>query len=233
MGFKRFRRKYGKFRPRRRVRRLSKRVKRTERRVKKLNDLIETKYRDYQTVGGGLSISALGLTVTPNGAGFWNELITASTQASRIGWEVYCSKLVLRFELTGASNYFDNIRLLVVKWKKFPPGSVLGTVPTIDNVIDTGGISPLIAPYAWINKDYFRVLYDKIHIVGLNATSSCYGVPPIIFRTKRFKLKCKTTYNSASNGILTNGIAIYAVSNSLVPPSPKIRVWGRLTYQDA
>lgn len=183
------------------------------------------------------TVSVIGQAFSPSGSTYWNSMTGGTTLNTRIGWQVKMSKAVFRIILEGASDYYDAIRLFVVLWKETPPGVGLGTSPGIGDFLDNVSITnEMIAPYKWQHRKYFRVLYDKVHIVGNNGNSvKPFGAIPYKQILLRFKLNRNVLFASNTLGgyITNNALQVYATSNSVGIPHPAIIASCRITYQDS
>lgn len=219
---------------RRRPRRMYKRVKRVEKRVQRIASTIETKFTNKFNTG--VSITSAGVLIQPFGETWWNQVSQSVGGTGRIGLQIRCSKITFNMQISGASSYFDSVRLICVKWKQLPPNIAVGSVPGIGYVLDnSGGIPLLVAPWVYQWRDYFRVLYDKTFLLGNNANEvKPYGCPPRRYKLKTFRLKFITTFQSASAAeIIRNGIMWYACSDSSAPPHVVMNLSSHMTYQDA
>lgn len=99
---------------------------------------------------------------------------------SRDGDQLMLKSLQFRMQLTGVvvdaaaglpviGTLSSRVRHIIIQW--FPP-----TTPTLANVLDTGTIAALQAPYEHSSSQKMRVLHDRVILVqNLSASSTAYS----------------------------------------------------------
>lgn len=232
-------------RPFRRTRRFTKRVKRVERRVQRIASSIETK-TVTNTCGAFITVDDTGRTLGANQSTtptWLNAPLQGIGFNNRIGLDIRCTKLYFSYftkpsATTTGNDAFNTMRILIVKWKSFPPTSavVIAVPPSLAFVLQsTTYPESLVSPYNWAYRQHFRVLYDSYRQSGTVDAAEYTGVaesrPPIKVMKK---LNIQTHFSTSSQyDIERNGICGYAISDSTVSPHPEIFWMARVNYQDA
>lgn len=112
------------------------------------------------------------VTTTVGTAGTITDLTVMAqgdTDATRDGDQLMLKSLQFRYQLNGAitnmsgatptaATFSSRVRFMIIQW--FPP-----TTPTFANVLDTGTITAIHAPYDHSSSQKMRVLYDRVHVV--------------------------------------------------------------------
>lgn len=224
---------------------LGRRVKRVERSVRKINSATETKFTESNTGATPWAVTTTPQTISPSSKTFWNDVGEGASVQGRIGNEFQMKKLNFTFKIssehTAAPAFLTCVRLLIVCWKKHPPPTALGTSPPLSAVLVPDNAPTLanryiFAPYNWVYREYYRVLYDKRHYISYHDYTNgevynAYGFKPYKYIQKVLKVNKNVKVNVTNGTAITqNAIQVYAVSDQAEQAS----VWGfcRMTYQD-
>ncbi len=139
--------------------------------------------------------------------------------AQRIGIDIYCKWMVIRYHLVVNGNAAGtSFRLIIVQDKQ----QVNSTDPPIATILET--LSP-DTTINHVNRARFRVLYDSF------MTVSTDGVPSIA-HTQFIKLRFTQRYTSVDNtGIDKNGIYVVAIGNEATN-DPVLAFFCAMHYND-
>lgn len=224
---RRFRRRGG-FRrrgTRRAIRKLFKKVRR-------INSSIETKLSAF-AVDASTFPSAGAVTVL-------NNLAVGTALNQRIGNQVKWCNLRGRLQIRGADQY-NTVRVMFIKvYKPANQGTTLFTPSYFLQDTSTLIRATWTSPYAWNQRNEFRVLYDR----SWNLQDPDSSVGPYVYNglpyMKNIKIKLrlgfKTTYaanTATSTDISDNMLLFWVWGDSAVIPTPDFSYYFRLTYKDA
>lgn len=256
---RRYKRRSFRRRPYSRRRTIPRRVRKVERRVRKLNNLIETKYRDInQAPTTGAAQPFTYLSGAPL-ATFLNGIGEDVIQGARVGEQVFWTSLTFQYHLrpvySANSSQSDILARIMLVWDKQPTGAasvpaLATTSPTTPAVLiyPTTSVAAyetdIMALYNWQWRKRFRVLYDRTHRIVRDPTGATPGYPVANQATsviKKLKLKIRRTqtYNgtgAALSSVSKGALYLYAYTgntSTLGGDAVNIFYTMRLKYRDA
>jgi len=150
-----------------------------------------------------------------------------STNALRIGNEIYARSMTLRFRIQWVDTGLENaIRLLLVQKlsNDVAPPTILSADNT-DVVEDIAGAIDVLAHPKWINRKRYKILMDETLIGDPQRQEN------IVFK-RFFRFKHKIYYGGATGPQPKGGSLFFLAYGSSDTGPPVIDLQSRLTFKD-
>lgn len=221
-------------------------VKLNKRQKKEVKALIS---RDIEIKNYVYQTPLTGITSTPYFDDLTSYITLGDTYNQRTGSEITLKAIKFRWEADANggsfSDSYNHVRVVVFRWA---PTNIGNAAPTQTQssgyLFDNAGTPYILAPFDWVNRHKYHILYDKTitlaptwsfdsagGLTGNQSKHSYYMSKPITISGKRLGKKLVTYDEAASTG--TNHIYIAVCSDSTVNPHPECRFVIQMLYGDA
>lgn len=147
------------------------------------------------------------------------SIVQGDGQSQRIGDEVHIKSILARFSIVhGDTN--NMVRVVILRWLN----DQADATPT--NILE--GISSTQAPLSPFNWNYrrdFVVLYDNLFACSTYTNAN-------LVEKLYIKRVGKLQFNPAASTVKSNGLYLFAISDSSIAPHPTIQYYTSIPYTD-
>lgn len=137
--------------------------------------------------------------------------------------------ITLKYFCVSSQEAHEGIRIIIFQWFDSEAPSTGGVLQT-----DTTNTA-LVSPTLVTNKSFIKILYDKTHILSINAyeggTRGDAYIDPVTVYIPGKRLR-QVRYNSGSNAVQDGNIYLLAVSNDTALGTVNLTMYSRVTFSD-